>query len=388
MSSPPAGPGTVLQLTSMESHKYGGLEAYFVRLARACRSRGYRTVIQFEAPPASGAYVGDLAGEGAVVAICRTVGDPFQSIRNVLSLLRTHRPGIVQTHFVTGYGLLSVGCFARTMGARRLIALEHNPLENARTWHRRLLYRRFDHVLGVSQAVSRSLLEAGVPPDRVSTHYLGVLGRRDNDPRERARLRRLWGIPEEAIVIGCIGYDTPRKGFEILLAALRELREDPRGIHAVIIGVDPGRSDLPARAASLGVDQRAHFVGIQDEGWRSLQAVDIYVQPSISEGIGLAIMEAMALSLPVVASRVGGIPEAVLEGTTGLLFEPGSVPGLVDALRRALDDPDGLKAMGASGRQRYLKLFDGDQSVDALVGRYVASAPSLGKGTLGEPRSL
>ena len=369
MNAPPAHRGTVLQVTSMESHKYGGLEQYFVHLARACRSRGYRSVFQFERRPASEAYIQDLAGEDAAIAVCRTTGPFPLSIVNVLSVLRAHRPLIVQTHFVTGYGLLAVACFARALGARRVIALEHNPLDGVRTWHRRLAYRQFDHVLGVSEPVCRSILGAGVPDDRVSTHYLGVLGLRETDPRDRARFRRSAGIPEQAIVLGSLGYDTPRKGFEVLLAALRELRDDPREIHAMIIGVDQ-RSELSSRAESLGLQGRVHFMGIQDEGWRMLQAVDCYVQPSLSEGLPLGIMEAMALRLPVVATRVGGIPEAVLDGATGLLVEPRSVTGLVQALRRAVSDPARLKEMGDAGYSRYLDLFQGERSVEALVARY------------------
>ena len=98
-----------------------------------------------------------------------------------------------------------------------------------------------------------------------------------------------------------------------------------------------------------------------------------------------ALSEAMALRLPVVATRVGGIPEAVLEGKTGLLVEPGSVSGLAGALRAALSDPDRLRAMGEAGYQRYLQLFDGDRSVDALVARYVAPSPAIEGGRLPNP---
>jgi glycosyltransferase involved in cell wall biosynthesis len=370
MRSRAADGATVLQLTSMESHKYGGLERYLVRLARACRSRGLGTVIQVEERPASEAYLKDLAAEGATVAVCRTTGASLRSIVNVLSLLHSHRPRVVQTHFVTGYALLAIACFARALGVRHLVALEHNPLDGKRTWHRRLAYRRFDHVLGVSEDVSRSLLDAGVPPGLVATHYLGVLEVREADPADRLRLRRSEGIPEDAFVVGSLGYDTPRKGFDILLAAMQQLADVPVEIHAMIIGVDPRSSRLPAMAAALGVDKRVHFLGIRDDGRRILSAFDLYVQPSLSEGLPLGIMEAMSLKLPVIATRVGGIPEAVLEDTTGFLIEPGSVTALVDALRRAISGRERLRSMGEEGGRRYLQVFQGERSVDALAARY------------------
>jgi glycosyltransferase involved in cell wall biosynthesis len=362
---------TVLQLTSMESTKYGGLEEYFVELVKVCERKNYGTVFQYELPPASSAYVADLTKAGAKIEVRRTAGRPFRSMVNVVSLLRSYHPQIVQTHFVRGYGHLAVACSARAFGARRLIALEHNPLDGRRTWHRRFAYRSYDQVLGVSDAVCKTFIDAGLPRSLVSTHYLGLFGDREASGEARLRLRRAWRIPDRAVVIGSLGFDTPRKGFDILLHALKEMKETQKEIHILIVGVDPRRSELPDLAVRLGVDARVHLAGLQDEGWKTLQAVDLYVQPSRSEGLPLSIMEAMALKLPVVASRVGGIAEAVKDGVTGYLVEPGSVPSLAHALSLALQNPERFRAMGDAGYQRYLQLFRGKQSVEALVAKYL-----------------
>jgi len=117
-----------------------------------------------------------------------------------------------------------------------------------------------------------------------------------------------------------------------------------------------------------------------------LQAVDLYVQPSLSEGIGLAI-KAMALRLPVVASGVGGIPEAVVDGATGYLVEPRSVGSLRGALGRTLADPERLRAMGEMGYLRYLRLFRGEQSVEKLVAKYLTGDDNVGSGA-DSPESL
>jgi glycosyltransferase involved in cell wall biosynthesis len=377
--------GAVLQLTSMVSTKFGGLEKYFVELARVCRLKRYRTVIQYETPPASAAYLRELTEQSATVTVCKTTGPSPRSVLNILALLRSHRPRVIQTHFVSGYALLAVACFARGLGTRRLIALEHSPLESWCTAHRRFAYRRFEHVLGVSEAVSTTLLDAGVPAALVSTHYLGLIGHREASRDERIRLRKTWGIPEHALVIGCIGHEAPVKGLDILLHALKDVIGTRQEIHAVIIGVDPLRSELSRMASSLGLNHRIHWTGVQDEGWRALHAADLYVQPSLSEGIGLAILEAMALKLPVVASRVGGIPEAVVDGTTGYLVEPGSVGSLADGLMRSFRDPERMRAMGGMGYRRYLHLFQGERSVEALVARYFARATSVEMGSFHEP---
>src|SRR5207245_1403113 len=144
-------------------------------------------------------------------------------------------------------------------------------------------------------------------------------------------LRAEQHIPQDAVVVGSIGFDTPLKGFEILFEALRRLLGEGLTVHLLIVGVDPAQSSLPARAVAMGLSGFVHWGGILDEGWQMLSAADVYAQPSLSEGLPLAVMEAMAIGLPVVASRVGGIHEAVVDRETGFLVDPGRVESLLTA---------------------------------------------------------
>ena len=127
---------------------------------------------------------------------------------------------------------------------------------------------------------------------------------------------------------------------------------------------------LPDLAARLGMSDRVHWAGIRDEGWRLLAGADLYVQPSREEGIGLAILEAMALGLPVIGSRVGGIPEAVAHGRTGYVVEPADPEQLAVAIERLLSSPSTMREMGQAGRDRYLELFSGEASVTAIANMY------------------
>ena len=135
------------------------------------------------------------------------------------------------------------------------------------------------------------------------------------------------------------------------------------------------RPALEALALAGGVAERGriHAAGILDDARLILHAADLYVQPSRSEGISLAIMEAMDRGLPVVATPVGGIPEAVLDGTTGLLASSPTPAALAQALERMLAEGSRWPAMGQAGRMRCRSLFSGEQSVRDFVARYFVS---------------
>ena len=360
----------------MRSTKYGSLERYFVQLARACRQRGHPTVIQYEARPSSPDYVDHLVAEGTRIAVVPTISHPLSGVIHVVRLLRSVRPEIVHTHFVTGYVLVAIAALARGLGVRRLIAMEHNPLDGKHTWHRRWAYARFDRVLGVSEDVCRSLLRVRVDPRIVSTHYLGLFGDREIRDQDRRRIRFELGVPEDAFVIACIGYDTPRKGFDILFQALRKVSETRPQAYVLIVGVAPETSRLPVLAETLGISQRVHWGGIRDEGWMLLQAADLYAQPSYSEGLPLGVMEAMSLRLPVVASRVGGLAEAVIDGESGRLVQAGSVESLAQAIQGIMADPARRSAMGHAAYQRYRRLFRGEDSARTLLSLYFPEKPA------------
>jgi glycosyltransferase involved in cell wall biosynthesis len=360
---------TILQLTAMRSRKYGGLETYFVNLARLCRERGCRTVLQYESAPESDAFRSDLEAEGATVAEVPTLGQPIGAIRRVASLLRSLRPEVVHDHFPTGYVLLALPALARRFGARTIVATVHNPLEGGPFWHRKWAYNRHDFVLGVSDHVTRTLADAGVARSRLATHYLGLFTRPEAS-RTALSVRREMTLPHDAIVVGCLAYDTPRKGLDVLLEACARLGRDGRLVYLLLIGVDPSRSRLPALARDLGIEPRVRWAGIRDQGSQLLRGVDLYAQPSLSEGLPLGVMEAMALGLPVVASAVGGIPEAVLDGETGALCVPGDAGSLHRALAGILGDPSSMRRMGEAGRRLYEDRFSGDRSIAALAERY------------------
>lgn len=381
---------TILHLTGMGSSKLGGLERYFLALIRRCNQSGYRTVLQYETLPRSAEYLQSLRELGAEVVTLGTQVTMLETVRRVAHLIRTYRPETVQTHFVGPWVHLVTPTIARQLGTQRTVALIHSATFLRRLSPRRFGLAGFDHVLGVSEAITAELLGAGLPRNVATTHRLGLLDSEEGSAALRARFRQELGLVEPAVVLGCIGFDAEVKGLDLLLGAVARLAPQRPSLQLVLVGVDPARSELPRLAERLGLADRVRWPGIQDCAYRLLNAADLYVQPSRSEGIPLAVMEAMALRLPVVATRVGGLPEAVVDGVTGHLAAEPTVEAVAAALEKALSRSAEWHVQGDAGRARFELLFRGEASVETLAQRYLcaAAACSPGPGVLPGPERI
>lgn len=362
---------TVLHFTGMFSTKYGGLEHYLYELARLCNQQGYRTVLQYEAMPESTAFLRDLEAIGVDVVSSSTGTTLTSSAKSVFSLIYSLRPEIVMVHFGNRYVRFLAPVLAQVLGVRKKISMVHSLHQLRKNSPRRFALNRYDYVLGVSDGVVENLLHAGVKPNITATHYLGLFGCYEATSQLRTKIRQEFNVTKQDTVLACIAFDVPVKGLDILLKAFSQVSQKYPGLHLLIVGVDPDQSTLPELAAQLSIDSCVHWAGIRDNGWQVLNAADIYIQPSRSEGLGLAIVEAMALKLPVVATRVGGIPEAVIDGETGYLADTATVGDLTDALDKMLADPTRWQHMGEAGYNRYHHLFKGENSVLRLTEKYL-----------------
>jgi glycosyltransferase involved in cell wall biosynthesis len=144
-----------------------------------------------------------------------------------------------------------------------------------------------------------------------------------------------------------------------------------------VFGDGPGQNLLATQATALGLGQSVTFAGHRADVRTLLPGLDVYANSSISEGVSLTILEAMAAAVPVVATAVGGTPEVVTDGTTGVLVPPRSVPRLCDALSRLSIDRDRRSALAAAGRRRVLEHFTIDRMVAEYVAQYELAARSV-----------
>ncbi|MBM4260372.1 MAG: glycosyltransferase [Deltaproteobacteria bacterium] len=218
----------------------------------------------------------------------------------------------------------------------------------------RWLYNRgADGVVAISQKIADLLRDAGVEERKIRVVYSGI---------EPARFRRprLGSTPVGAIV-GTVAVLEERKGLRYLIEAAAQLREQGLPIEYRIAGAGPLSAELQELARRLGVADRVQFCGFVSDPAAFLAELDIFVMPSLFEGLGVAALEAMAAGKPVVASKVGGLAESVLDGETGLLVEPGDAAALADAILQLLQAPERAAGMGRRGAARVEQRFSLDQ---------------------------
>ncbi len=209
-----------------------------------------------------------------------------------------------------------------------------------------------DCIIAISESISQQLQSGRVPPSKIKTIYegmnLAVYPPPDVDGTTRRR---------HPFVIGTVAHLSPEKGIYYLIEAAAIIPEVRSRARFVIVGDGSCREALECQVKERGLEGCFHFAGFQSQIKAYLASFDLFVLPSLSEGLSSAILNAMAASLPVIATDVGGIPELITHGENGLLVPPGDFVALAQAIQRLLDDPLEAIRMGRQGRQRMEKHF-------------------------------
>lgn len=299
------------------------------------------------------------------------------SMRNGLDLVSVfvlarafHSFGVDLVHLHTGRATW-LGALAARLARRRAITTRRMDKEIRRGWRTRVVYGRLvDRAVAISSAVEARLLAGGVRRSRVcripSAVDPALLVPRRSRPEVRAEL----GIGADEFVVLTLAALVPRKGIDVLLEACALLGRDGSSPRLLVGGDGPERGRLEARAAVLGLTPRVGFLGHRTDKAELLGACDVFTLPSRLEGLGVAALEAMAAGRAVVASRVGGLAEAVIDGETGLLVPAEDPARLALALARLRDDADLRARLAAGGPRRVANGHLPDQMVDAYVALY------------------
>jgi glycosyltransferase involved in cell wall biosynthesis len=260
-----------------------------------------------------------------------------------------------------------------------LVFTEHGRVSDAPPSAKRrvanvVLARLATGAFAVSADLRTHLLAEGFPPRAMGVIHNGI----DIGPlpstADRQAVRRDLGVGDDTLVVGTIARLDPVKHLEALLGASAHARTTgSRPVAVVVIGDGPERGALEQQAAALGIAEHVRFLGRRDDARRWLAGMDVYVNSSVSEGISLTILEAMAAGLPVVATRVGGTPEIVDE-TSGVLVPARDVPALAGALVALGADAARRGALGAAARARVESAFTLDRMVAAYRRIYERTA--------------
>ena len=329
-----------------------GMMARGVATEIACR-RGGELEARARAAGVSVAPVsfrGDLWPAG-ILALARRVRQQPESV------LLLHDPHAV-----------SAGLVATRLGRRvPLVAVRRVdfPLRGAFS---RAKYAACDGVIVVSSAIGSVMGRGGIASEQLALVYEGVPDRRPA-PGGKEALAAL-GVPEDALVVGNVAALTAHKDHATLIDAMMILRAKQPQAWLVIAGEGELRGVLEAQARALGVAERTVFAGFRTDLDRLLPAFSIFCLSSHMEGLGTSLLDAMAFARPIVATRAGGIPEAVEDGVTGRVVPPRDPPALAQALLELLGDPARQEALGRAGRRRFQERFTADRMVENTLAVY------------------
>jgi glycosyltransferase involved in cell wall biosynthesis len=324
---------------------------------------------------------GPLASEAEAAGVPVFCIGAFPGLRNPIAfarlvrVVRSFRPTIVHTHLQSAnlYGRLA----ARLARVPLVVATEHNVYgEKARRYVfvERRLARMTDALVAVSDEVRQFLSrQLAIAPSAIRIVRNGVAAGAAS-PQMVAELRARIGGKADSVSLGTIASLTPKKGHQFLVRAGARLRERGIACSLVLAGAGPERSRLERLAADLGLTQCVHFLGAVRNAADVLALIDIFVLPSLAEGMPLALLEAMQAGKPVVATAVGGVPEVVTSGVNGLLVARASEAELADAIGSLAHSPELRSRLGAAARETIERDFTEASYLGALSALYLELA--------------
>jgi glycosyltransferase involved in cell wall biosynthesis len=267
----------------------------------------------------------------------------WRAVQQIEEYIQTEAIDVVHTH---GYKADLYGFLAAWRSGKPVVATCHNWVGGTTALGiynhlDRLALKKFSALAAVSDEVAQRLLDSGVPADKIRTIANGI----DVQSFEHGHpLPALSFMGEK--VVGMVARLDLQKGFEYLLRAVRELCNTMNGFKVVIVGEGPDRPAIEAMVQEYGLQSSVVLAGQQSDMPGVYAAMDIFVLPSLNEGLPMTILEAMAASKPVVATRVGAIPKVINDGENGLLINPRNSEALRNALASLLSDPDKCRPMG------------------------------------------
>ena len=298
----------------------------------------------------------------AIPSLVRRIS-PVQDLKALFSLWRLlirEKPFIVHTH-TSKAGIL--GRLAAKLA--RVPIIIHTPHGHVFYGHFGLLVSRFfllterlmaritDRMVALTQAERNDHIALSVfSPEKIDTIHSGVdVDRFMNVRVNIAEKKRALGLNSKGLVVGTVGWLLPIKGPMHLLKAMSHVWESHPETNLVFVGKGDLERGLKEEARRMGVSEKVIFLGWRDDIPEIMQVLDVFVLPSLNEGMGRVLVEAMAAGKPVVASGVGGILDLVKEGQNGFLAGPGDEKGLAIAIKKLLEDKEMREVMGKRGRE-------------------------------------
>jgi len=241
-------------------------------------------------------------------------------------------------------------------------------------------YQIAQRIVAISHFVEKSILESGVPPEKVTVVYEGVEVPSLPTPEARRKARQRWGMTGDEKLLGCIGYLLPEKGQEIAILALSALRTKVSGARLLLAGDGPCRPALEALVQQLGLRDEVIFAGFVEDVSQVYVALDAFVFPSLAEPLGTSLLAAMAWGLPLVAVASGGVAEYVKDGDNGLLAARPDQNLFSSGIMRILNDESLGITLGQRARGTIAEQFSAGRMVENTIHMYEDVLQEMKKG--------
>jgi glycosyltransferase involved in cell wall biosynthesis len=360
---------TVLHLST--SSGPGGAERMISTLTAALNQGQFRVIVGLFRP-------GWLQEECEVLGVRTFVmpltgGFNLQWFRACLRLLRKERVALIHAH---EFSAILCGWIVAKLAGVPLVATVHGKNYFWEKLRRRVAYRlvsRQGTMITVSHDLKRFVCDkVGVAEKRVEVIYNGVAPAQTVTDEETQKCKAELGISGGYPVLGVVGSLYRVKGHRFLLEAMPELLRRWPKARLLVIGRGELEVALKEQAEELAIGTNVHFLGMRQDVPRLLSVLDVFVLPSLSEGLSLALLEAMVCGKPVVVTRVGGNPELVDHGRTGLLVQSEDAKDLADNLVKLLSDPEMMQQCGRQAAERVRQHFSVGHMVDRYRDRYAS----------------
>ena len=352
----------------IESDGPGGAERVVVGLATALQAAGSENVV-FLPADGEGWLARELEGSGVAIEYF-TIDRPVSPAcaRGLVRAFRRHRFDVAHSH---EFSMAIYGAWAswRT-GVPHVITMHGGRYYNGRLRRRLAMHAAIaasDHVVAVSDALADAIAEdLGVRRSKVEMLSNGV---RHSEPAAVTLRQELRLTPDDRLIVA-VGNLYPVKGHIHAIDALARLAGRHPSVHLAISGRGELEGALLARARDHGLESRVHLLGLRSDVPAVLAAADLFVLPSLSEGLPLALLEAMFAGCPIVASDVGQVRVALANGTAGILVEPGNPAALAAGLDRLLSDPAEARRLGGIAALHAAGEYDLSRMVQRYAGVY------------------
>ncbi len=334
----------------------GGPEKTILNSPRFLTAAGYRMICAYMRPPGDPGFEQLRKKAQQWGAPLEAIDDrgplDWHVVPQLLTLCRQEKVSIWHGH---DYKSNALGLVLVRFWPMHLVTTVHGWVQQTRRtplyyWIDRLCLPRYESVICVSEDLHERSLACGVAPRRCALIENAIDTTEFTRQLSQADAKRRCGIPPERFVIGAVGRLSAEKAFDVLIRAANQLLKEGRDLELLIIGEGDAKNALQTLIEELGCSPRVRLLGYRSDTRDWYQAMDVFALSSIREGLPNVLLEAMALEVPVVATRIAGIPRLIRDGENGLLVEPGDVAGLARAISVLLTDKDLRACLSRAGR--------------------------------------